>query len=260
MYACYHTHTSRCKHASGTDEEYVKAAIAEGVKVLGFSDHAPMPYKNGYESYYKMSLAELGEYCASVLSLREKYADRIEIHLGFEVEYYPSVWESSISIWRNYPIEYLLLGQHFVGEEQDDPRDPAPAPSENAARLARHVDLTIEAMNKCRVSYVAHPDLLNYTGGDLDLYRQEVGRLINESKRLDIPLEYNLLGMADGRNYPNPIFWSEVGRLGAPAIIGCDAHDPLRVANPAELRRARKNLERLHVDLIDRVALVNPFE
>ena len=35
----YHTHTTRCYHASGKDEEYVKAAIKAGIKELGFSDH-----------------------------------------------------------------------------------------------------------------------------------------------------------------------------------------------------------------------------
>ena len=37
----YHCHTKRCGHASGTDEEYVEAAIKAGYKVLGFSDHGP---------------------------------------------------------------------------------------------------------------------------------------------------------------------------------------------------------------------------
>ena len=36
----WHTHTKRCGHAKGTDEEYVLEAIAAGVKSLGFSDHA----------------------------------------------------------------------------------------------------------------------------------------------------------------------------------------------------------------------------
>ena len=39
MLANYHTHTSRCRHATGTDEEYIQKAIAEGVKILGFSDN-----------------------------------------------------------------------------------------------------------------------------------------------------------------------------------------------------------------------------
>ena len=42
-----HTHTVRCGHAVGTDEEYVLAAIAAGFTKLGFSDHNPFPYENG---------------------------------------------------------------------------------------------------------------------------------------------------------------------------------------------------------------------
>ena len=39
----WHTHTYRCGHAIGTEEEYVLAAIKAGVKRLGFSDHCPFP-------------------------------------------------------------------------------------------------------------------------------------------------------------------------------------------------------------------------
>ena len=44
MTANYHTHTWRCLHASGTERQYVERAIEGGLAVLGFSDHAPMPY------------------------------------------------------------------------------------------------------------------------------------------------------------------------------------------------------------------------
>lgn len=33
----YHAHTARCKHASGTDREYVEQAILGGVKTLGLN-------------------------------------------------------------------------------------------------------------------------------------------------------------------------------------------------------------------------------
>lgn len=36
-----HTHTYRCHHAKGTDEEYVIKAIENGYDLIGFSDHAP---------------------------------------------------------------------------------------------------------------------------------------------------------------------------------------------------------------------------
>ena len=39
----FHTHTYRCKHAGGTEQDYVLAAINQEVSILGFSDHAPYP-------------------------------------------------------------------------------------------------------------------------------------------------------------------------------------------------------------------------
>lgn len=259
MYANYHTHTARCNHAVGTDEEYVRCAIAEGVKVLGFSDHAPMHYPGGYVSYYKMTPPELAAYTASVLALREKYADKIEIHLGLETEYYPALWESSLAFWRDYPIEYLILGQHFTTEEVDLQRDPSGAPSADPARLVRYADLVVTALETGKITYVAHPDLLNYTGGDADLYLEQMGRIIDASTARGIPLEYNLLGVATERHYPSKLFWYEAARRGAKAIIGCDAHEPWRVADKDELRRACKFLGKLGLEVVDRVKLVNPF-
>lgn len=37
----YHTHTTRCLHATGSDEEFVLSAIKGGYQELGFSDHTP---------------------------------------------------------------------------------------------------------------------------------------------------------------------------------------------------------------------------
>ena len=36
MTANYHTHTWRCKHAVGTEQEYIENAIAHGLKILDF--------------------------------------------------------------------------------------------------------------------------------------------------------------------------------------------------------------------------------
>ena len=51
MFANYHTHTSRCHHAIGEDREYVEHAIAHGMKELGFSDHCPWVFDDGYIFY-----------------------------------------------------------------------------------------------------------------------------------------------------------------------------------------------------------------
>ena len=55
MLANYHTHTTRCGHAVGEDREYVETAIRRGLKVLGFSDHVPMPFPDGRESRFRVA-------------------------------------------------------------------------------------------------------------------------------------------------------------------------------------------------------------
>ena len=40
----YHSHTARCGHAWGTDEEFIQAAIEAGFGVLGFSEHTPLAF------------------------------------------------------------------------------------------------------------------------------------------------------------------------------------------------------------------------
>ena len=44
----YHTHTSRCGHATGTDEQYVCAAIRQGFDELGFSDMCRGRIRTGF--------------------------------------------------------------------------------------------------------------------------------------------------------------------------------------------------------------------
>ena len=87
----YHTHTARCNHADGSDREYVEAAIQSGVKVLGFSDHAPYLFPNtDYYSNFRMKTNELFDYAESVRALQKEYEKDIRILLGFELEYYPA--------------------------------------------------------------------------------------------------------------------------------------------------------------------------
>ena len=255
MKASYHTHTYRCKHAVGTEEEYIEHAIAEGLTILGFADHAPMPYKDGYVSKYKMLKEELDEYFSILLALKEKYKDKIEIKIGLEAEYYPSLFEESLELWRKYPIEYLILGQHFVPEESGEGSFYSGWATAEKERITAYADAVITGMRSGVFSYLAHPDLINYQGSDSAFIEGEYKRIIEEANRLGIPLEYNLLGMSEGRSYPKPKFWSLAAELGAKVIIGCDSHSPERVAKKKEIRTAEKYLKKLGIEILDEIEL-----
>lgn len=124
--ANYHTHTARCRHASGREEEYIQQAINSGMKVLGFSDHTPYPFQGDYYSNFRMFPQELFQYVQTLLLLKEKYQDKIQILIGLEAEYYPKYFDGLLELLAPYPFDYLLLGQHFLHNEQDGDYSGAP--------------------------------------------------------------------------------------------------------------------------------------
>ena len=232
MIANYHTHTVRCGHAVGEDREYVEKALERGLELLGFSDHIPMPFPDGHESRFRIPFARLEDYVSSVLRLKEEYCGQIEILLGFEAEYYPDLFEAMLERLEPYPTDYLILGQHFNTSEEITYNT---RPHESGEALHLCVDRILEGLSTGRFLYVAHPDHFYFTG-DVSVYRRESRRLCEGTKKLDIPLELNMLGLREKRTYPRPEFWEIAAEVGNRVILGCDAHDPDHVANPENLR------------------------
>ncbi len=258
MIANYHTHTWRCGHATGTEREYVDRAIAGGLKILGFSDHTPMPYDGGYVSRVKMGLDQLEDYVDTVLRLKAEYRGQIDIRLGLEVEYYPRFFGRLLEITGQYPIEYFLLAQHFLGNEIEEPVYMA-TETDDPDRLIRYCRQSMEALDTGCFTYFAHPDLIHFVG-DGALYRRQMRGLCEHAKALGIPLEINFLGLWQGRNYPNPAFWRIAGEVGNQVIFGCDAHLPEQVWWPDNLQKARRLVRENRLNLIETAALRRPAD
>ena len=143
MIANYHTHTYRCHHASGNEREYIEKAIAEGLEIMGFSDHVPMPFPDGHQSGFRVRIEELEDYIRTLEALREEYKDRIKIYIGFEAEYYPELFDAMMELIAPYDYDYLILGQHFI----DNERSPyVSAPVTDEAALTRYVDQVLAGL------------------------------------------------------------------------------------------------------------------
>lgn len=223
MYANYHTHTFRCGHARGTEREYIEYAIENGIRVMGFSDHAPYLFPNGYESGYRVKTADAQDYFSSLRALREEYKDKIEIHIGFEMEYYPLYFDDMLRYTRELGAEYYILGQHFVNNEVPDGIYSGKC-TQDESLLCEYVNEVIEGMKTGVFSYVAHPDVFNFTG-DSAVREREWRKICIASRETGIPLEINFLGIRDDRHYPAADFWRIAGEEKSPVIFGFDAHD-----------------------------------
>lgn len=242
--ANFHTHTPRCHHAKGSEREYIEQAITNGFITLGFSDHVPQPFKNGYVSTIRMTMEELDDYVGTLRALQKEYADRIQILVGFEAEYYPDLFEELLEQLRKRSIDYLILGQHHAPEEPTG--FYSGYPTEDEYRLETYVNQVIAGMQTGVFSYLAHPDLLHYTGED-EIYRKHMRRLCTCAKELDIPLEINMLGFHSNRHYPCDKFFQLAVEEGCRFILGCDAHEPEAVRQPEDEPGMMEFLERNHI-------------
>lgn len=258
MTANYHTHTYRCHHASMEDERlYVEEAIAAGYTELGFADHSPMPLPAGVPEQectrsinIRMTMDETEGYVRKLLDLREEYKNDIKIHIGFEVEYFPEVFDEAIDFLNQFPTDYIILGQHF-----ESPRGKVYFGEETRSdkTLERYTDLVCEGLKTGKFTYLAHPDLCNYHG-KIDTYEREMKRIITTAKECDIPLEINLLGLDAQRHYPNMAFWTMAGETGSKVVIGSDAHGTKGIKPERALYYAQRLIENTKgLTLLDRV-------
>lgn len=229
----FHTHTTRCKHADGADRDYVLAAIENGFTTLGFSDHGPFPFGDGYTSRIRMTMDELDGYLASITALRDAYRDQINIKIGFEYECFPAFVPFLKSLLADTATEYLLLGNHFDGDERTGIYFGG---SRKPAEIHAYAARTIEGLETGLYACLAHPDLFLFSYPSFDKEAKAVSRsLCKAAKRLGIPLEYNLYGVikkdAPGLGYPYLPFWEIAAEEGCDAIIGTDAHWPDMLAS-----------------------------
>ena len=82
-----HTHSFYCRHGSGTIDEYVTYAKSEGLGLLGFSEHCPLPDRE-YQKGNRMEFEELPLYEADIRKAQQENPD-IRLLIGAECDWLP---------------------------------------------------------------------------------------------------------------------------------------------------------------------------
>jgi histidinol-phosphatase (PHP family) len=111
-----HTHTARCGHAAGRDEEFVEAAIACGLAAVAVTDHLPFYWlpRELHDPALAMTPEELPRYIDAVLALKERYRGRVEVLLGIEADYVEGYEEILQNVLAKYPFDVVLGSEHWV--------------------------------------------------------------------------------------------------------------------------------------------------
>ena len=258
----YHTHTTRCKHAIGRDEEYVISAIKGGYEELGFSDHSPWNYKTpGFKGSIRMGKEELMGYLDSIRTLKEKYKDYISIKIGLECEYFEEYMPWLVDTINREKLDYIIFGNHYY--KSDEKGCYFGAVNDDVSLLYTYRDETLKGMETGLYSYLAHADLFMRGYKRFDAHCEDISiSICQRAKELNLPVEYNLAGAAYNKrngvmNYPHRDFWKVASQVGCKAIIGVDAHDYRDLEDDTLREEGIEFLDSLNLEVVDRISFFN---
>lgn len=215
-------------------EEFVERAIKRGLKAIGFADHNPLP--DGLGANVRMAEAELDDYVQCVLDLRRRYAGRIEVLLGLEMDFVLGLEGYLAAQVAGHPWDYIIGSIHYLDAECTQISWPKNFTGETAWLYSRYFELVRKMVASGLCDIVAHFDVPKRSGrahtehqlGDITLTLKEI-------LRAGLCLEVNTSGyrhpeLARPDTYPTRTIIAEAVALGIPLAVNSDAHTPDDVA------------------------------
>ena len=223
-----HIHTARSHHGRGDIEDFVRIALAKGIKVLGFSEHAPL----AFDHEHRLTLQETRAYLSDIRRIRRSYQGRILILAGLEVDFVPSQASEIRRMLQSLEYDFALGSVHFVETPQGrvnvwNPQQILPHAKEYVAAVAA-------ASESGLFEGVAHPDLILRAG----LSKTTLRELFRPVLPVLRAYEVNCSGFTKDRydpasgikipgpSYPDIELAVEAMEQGALLMIGSDAHEP----------------------------------
>ena len=228
-----HSHSRYCDGKLSL-EEMVVAAIAKGCDSFGFSGHSYAPF----DTKYCMSHENTLRYKREAAELKAKYADRIELFIGIEQEYYadekPEGYDFVIGA-----VHFIKKGSAFVcvdcGPEGQRLEVDTHFGGDHLAMAEAYYETIANVAGKTGADFVAHFDLAakyNFDGTLFDLnHRRYVAAALGAMD--EILKTCNLFEVNVGAMYrygktepaPSVFLLRELRKRGGEVILSSDSHD-----------------------------------
>lgn len=229
-----HTHTTYCDGVN-TPEEMVQEALRMGCHTLGFSGHAPADLWGSED--WAIPVSKMTAYRDELFSLKQKYADQIEILVGLELDYY-----SPKPDW----VEYTIGSVHQLklGGDVEIPVDLA---YDQVYRLVGEVyggdfmayakdfyALSADVANRTQCDIVGHFDLLtkfnekyHYLDESDPRYQAMALEALDAVMEKNVLFEMNTGAISRGWRstpYPAPFLLKHLAQKKGRVILNSDAH------------------------------------
>lgn len=245
IYCGYHTH-SNFSDGKNTMEEMVLAAIGAGITVLGISDHSDSPYQE-----YCMRTGQYQEYLEEIRRLKEKYADKITLLAGIELDYYS---DPAITKELDYfigSVHELVFEDRFYGIDHALSLQQACVDREFNGDIhgfeKAYFDSMVAHIQKNKPTIVGHFDVITKFGliDETDpVYRKLALEALEKIVAVTPVVEVNTGAIARGFRkvgYPADFLLERLRELGGEVILGADTHavQTVTCAFPETIQRLR---------------------
>ncbi len=231
-----HTHHDRCGHAVGKIEDYIQAAVEKGLHYIAISDHSPFFYSDEDQLHPGIAMAksELDSYVKEVLTLKEKYKDKIHVLLSLESDYFPeheNIYRENIN---KHPFDFVIGSVHWVNDASIFKRGRWDGLHE-ADRIKNKEDYykLIQASAKSGLFQVlGHIDAMK---GFYPEFAQIETPIIDETLKIisseGVAIEVNTSGKTKdcGGWYPSNEILERALHFGVDISFGSDSHVPERI-------------------------------
>lgn len=227
-----HTHTTFCD-GKNTLEEMAAAAYAAGVRYYGVSchSHTPLPLDEGF-----VLPADMTDYRAAVLRVREQYRGRMEVLLGLEWDSQSDVSWEGFDYWIGSAHYQLCRGKAYAADWGEEAfaacRDEAFGG--DALAVAEGYFREVGRVAEKKPTILGHLDLISKfnEGGrffdeDDPRYRRAALEALHRADPRETLLEINTGGMSRGYRvtpYPALFLLQEWRAMGGQIILTSDAH------------------------------------
>ncbi len=241
-----HVHTFLCRHAIGTMEQYVQAAISRKLKGITFLEH--LEEDINYASRTWLTEEDFDTYFDEGIRLKERYRDQIAIRLGVEVGYNPDCPGKIQDRLAHRRWDIIGLSYHFCRiPGLEDHVNLLSRKQKNikiierygSGRLLGHyLDALLEAVDNMGAHFLCHLDAGLRHQPDLfydATHQAKIQQLLDRVKKAGMALEINTSGY-DIRNEPFPRtdIILRARDMQIPLRAGSDAHQPAEVGRHFE--------------------------
>ncbi|GAB4342267.1 MAG: histidinol-phosphatase HisJ family protein [Flammeovirgaceae bacterium] len=247
MWTNYHQHSHYCdgKHSP---EEHIQAAIAQNVKILGFSSHSPVRFP----SVWNMPLEKLDDYLFEIRQLKQKYESQIEIYTSLELDYIPHVIDLHTNYIQNACLDYTLCSIHYVDSFEDGKHWEIDGTHQiflqgleqifqNNIKKAvkRYFQLTREMIQNSCPQVLGHLDKIKMQNKEGKLfsetetwYKDEIMQTLEFIKNKNVIVEVNTRGLykkVSTETYPSVWILKQIKAMNIPIMLNSDAHHPSEI-------------------------------